>query len=499
MNAKLDEVKKIATEVRDLSHCLALMEWDQQVNMPAAASEGRAAQMSLLSRMAHELSVSDRLGGLLDDLKPLYAQLPPDSDDYCLLRRIYRDYEQEKKIPVEYVSEFSMTVGEAFNTWEQAKANNDFASFKPCLEKIFALRRQYAGFFAPYDHIYDPLLDDFEPGMKTAEVLSVFKVLRDEQIKLLRDLADRPQVDDSILHKHCAKDAQWELCREAVTQIGYDLARGRIDHAEHPFTTDFCRDDVRITTHIYENNLMSAMFSSLHEAGHAIYEQGVACELDRSPLGTGASLALHESQSRLWENLVGRSQEFLTWLYPRIQQKFPQQFGGTGLPDFYRALNKVEPSLIRIEADEATYNLHIMLRMELEIALLEQKISVSDLPEIWREKMREYLGVTPENDSKGVLQDVHWAGGMIGYFPTYALGNLISAQIWEKAAADLPDLNAQLSRGELTPLREWLTANLYRHGSKYYPSELVKMITGKGIDPQPYLNYLNRKYRAIYQ
>lgn len=498
MNDKLNELKKLTTEIYDLRMCNALLEWDQQVNMPAAGSAARAAQMSLLSRSAHELATSDRMGQLLENLKPLYAELPPDSDDYCLLRNIYRDYERERKVPVEYVSEFTQTTGEAFAAWERAKGENDFASFKPLLGKIFDMRRQYAGFFAPYDHIYDPLLDDFEPGMKTADVLAVFKTLRDEQVKLLHDIGARPQVDDSCLNCHCGDEGQWALCREAVKLIGYDLNRGRIDEAEHPFTTNFCRDDVRITTHIYEDNVMSAVFSSLHEGGHAIYEQGVAKELDRTPIGTGASLAIHESQSRLWENLVGRSLEFLGCFYPRIQQQFPRRFGSVPLNDFYRAVNRVEPSLIRVEADEATYNLHIMLRMELEIAMLEQKITVDDLPEIWREKMHEYLGVTPANDTQGVLQDVHWAGGMIGYFPTYALGNLISAQVWEKAAEDLPELNAQMARGDLTPLRKWLTEKLYRHGAKYYPSELVRMITGGGIDPRPYLNYLNRKYRAIY-
>jgi carboxypeptidase Taq len=498
MNDKLNELKRLTTEIYDLRMSVALLEWDQQVNMPPAGGGARAAQMSLLSRQAHELGVSEKLGQLLEDLKPLYGELPPDSDDYALLRNVYRSYEQQQKIPVEYVSEFTQTTGEAFGVWARAKEKNDFASFRPWLEKIFDMRRQYAGFFAPYDHIYDPLLDDFEPGMKTAEVLGVFKVLRDEQVELLRELGNRPQVDDSFLSGHCDTDGQWALCREAVALIGYDLNRGRIDHAEHPFTTNFCRDDVRITTHIYEDNMMSAIFSSLHEGGHAIYEQGVAKELDRTPLGTGASLAIHESQSRLWENLVGRSREFLGCFYPRIQERFPRRFGGVALNDFYRAVNRVEPSLIRVEADEATYNLHVMLRMELEIALLERRITVADLPEIWREKMSEYLGVEPRNDSQGVLQDVHWACGMIGYFPTYALGNLISAQIWEQAAADLPDLAAQIGKGELASLREWLTGKLYRHGAKYYPSELVRMITGGGIDPRPYLNYLNRKYRAVY-
>ncbi len=493
---KLQELKKICAEINDLKTTAAVLEWDQQVNMPHAAGEARAAQMSLLSGKAHETFVSDRMGALLEDLKPLYAELPHDSDDYCLLRQLYRDYEREKKVPLEYVNEFSMTTGIAFGKWEEAKATNDFALFKPYLEKIFDLRRQYAGFFAPYEHIYDPMLGDFEPGTRTAEVISVFKVLRDAQVALIKEITAWPQVDDTLLKQHCPESGQWQLCRDAASLVGFDWNRGRLDSAEHPFTTTFNLSDVRITTHIHENNLMSAIFSTMHEGGHAIYEQGVAMELDRGPLGTGASLAIHESQSRLWENLVGRSQDFLNYFYPVIQRHFPGQFGHIPLNNFYRAVNKVEPSLIRIEADEATYNLHIMLRMELEIAVLEEKVAVSDLPEAWREKMREYLGVVPQTDTEGVLQDVHWACGMIGYFPTYALGNVISAQIWEKAMVEIPDLAAQVGRGNLVPLREWLTGMIYRHGAKFYPSELVKMVTGGGLDPQPYLRYLKNKFQA---
>lgn len=493
---KLQELKKICAEIYYLKTTAAVLEWDQQVNMPRAGSEGRAAQMSLLSGKAHEIFVSDRVGALLEDLKPFYAGLSHDSDDYCLLRQLYRDYEREKKIPLEYVNEFSMTTGIAFGKWEEAKNTDNFALFKPYLEKIFNLRRQYAGFFAPCEHIYDPLLNDFEPGTRTVEVLSVFKVLRDAQVALIREITSRHLPDDTILKQYCPENGQWKLCRNVASLIGFDWNRGRLDSAEHPFTTTFNLNDVRITTHIYEKNLMSAIFSTMHEGGHAIYEQGVDRALDYSPLGTGASLAIHESQSRLWENLVGRSKDFLNYFYPEIQRQFPGQFGNIKLNDFYRAVNKVEPSLIRIEADEATYNLHVMLRMELEIAVLEEKITVSDLPAAWREKIHEYLGVVPQSDAEGVLQDVHWAGGMIGYFPTYTLGNIISAQIWEKAMEELPGLGKQISQGNLISLREWLTEKLYRHGAKFYPAELIKMVTGNNLDPQPYLRYLQNKYQV---
>jgi carboxypeptidase Taq len=296
------------------------------------------------------------------------------------------------------------------------------------------------------------------------------------------------------LNGHFDPKAQWQLARESASMLGFDWERGRLDKSSHPFTTTFNLTDVRITTNVCEKNILSSLYSTMHECGHALYEQGIVQELDRTPLGTGASLAIHESQSRLWENIVGRSLDFLTAFYPQIQAKFPKQFQHVALNDFYRAVNQVRPSLIRTESDEMTYNLHIMLRLELEIEVLEKRTAVADLPEAWRNKMNDYLGVIPKNDAEGVLQDVHWAGGAIGYFPTYALGNVISAQIWETALNELPNLQKQIRSGNLAELRNWLREKLHRHGGKFYPSELVKNITGNAIDPKPYLNYLKQKY-----
>lgn len=494
MNLKLKKLKKLCGEIHDLNTANAVLEWDQQVNMPAAGSAGRAMQMSLLSSLAHEKETSAEYGELLEELKSFRNELSPESDDFCLLRILQRDYERARRIPAEYIEEFSRETGTAFNIWEQARKAKDFKIFQPSLERIFNLRRQYAEFFAPYEHIYDPLLEDFEPGIKTAEVIKIFEILRREQIILLDKTLASQQPDSKILNGHFDPKAQWQLARESASMLGFDWERGRLDKSSHPFTTTFNLNDVRITTNVCEKNILSSLYSTMHECGHALYEQGIAQELDRTPLGTGASLAIHESQSRLWENIVGRSLDFLTAFYPQIQAKFPKQFQHVALNDFYRAVNQVRPSLIRTESDEMTYNLHIMLRLELEIEVLEKRTDVADLPEAWRNKMNDYLGVIPKNDAEGVLQDVHWAGGAIGYFPTYALGNVISAQIWETALNELPNLQKQIRSGNLAELRNWLREKLHRHGGKFYPSELVKNITGNAIDPKPYLNYLKQKY-----
>jgi carboxypeptidase Taq len=317
-------------------------------------------------------------------------------------------------------------------------------------------------------------------------------------VELIQAIADRPQVDDSFLHLDYDEQKQWDFGIEVITKFGYDWTRGRQDRSTHPFTTDFSVNDVRITTRIDRNNLTSGLFSTLHECGHALYGQGINPEFERTPLMDGASYAVHESQSRTYENLVGRSLPFWEHFYPRLQEYFPAQLGSVDLDTFYQGINKVEPSLIRVEADEATYNLHIMLRLEIEIALMEGTLAVEDLPEVWNSKMQEYLGVTPPNDAKGVLQDVHWSSGYIGYFSTYALGNLISAQLWERLSADVRDISKQIRQGEFGELLAWMRAKIHAHGKKYEPQELVTRVTGTGIDPAPYRRYLRDKYSEIY-
>jgi carboxypeptidase Taq len=399
---------------------------------------------------------------------------------------------------MKWVGEFARVTTIAQGVWQEAKHKNDFKLFQPHLEKIVELRKAYAEFFKPYDHVYDPLLDDFEPGLKTKEVKEIFGKLRPQQVELLKAIAAKPEIDDSFLHIPYEEQGQWDFGVDVVTRFGYDWNRGRQDKSVHPFTTSFGIDDVRITTRFDPERAASALFSTMHEGGHAMYEQGVSASLRRTPLTTGASMAVHESQSRMWENLVGRSKAFWKFFYPRLVAIFPQQLKNVSLDNFYRGINKVEPSLIRVEADEATYNLHVMLRLELEIALLEGTVKVKELPQAWNARMREYLGVVPTTDTLGVLQDVHWSGGMLGYFPTYALGNLVSVQLWEKINQDIPDLEDQIERGKFEALLGWLRKNIHQHGAKFEPQVLVKKVTGSTITPEPYMRYLTKKYTEIY-
>lgn len=498
MQEKLKRLKEILGVVADLNGAAALLGWDQQTNMPPGGVVNRGNQLSTLSSLSHSKFVSDEMGELLEELKPYGETLDPENDDACLIEVTDREYQKSVKVPSEYVAEWSKITTIAHGAWEEARANDDFSHFQPHLEKIVEMRRQYADFFQPYEHVYDPLLDDFEPGMTTAEVQEIFTSLRPKQVELIQAISEKPQVDDSFLHLNYDEKGQWEFGEAAITKYGYDWNRGRQDKAAHPFTTHFGLGDVRITTRVDENFLNTALFGTLHEAGHAIYEQGVAQELDRTPLGSGASLAVHESQSRMYENLLGRSYDFWVHFYPTLQEKFTTQLGNVDLDTFYKGINKVEPSLIRVESDEATYNLHIMLRLELEIALMEGELAVSDLPEAWNARMRDYLGVTPPNDADGVLQDVHWSAGILGYFPTYALGNLISNQLWEKINQDIPGLSGQIQAGNFGELLAWLRENVHRHGAKYKPQYLVKKIVGTTISPEPYLKYLNEKFGAIY-
>ncbi len=499
MQEKLEKLKSILAEVSDLYSATALLDWDQQTYMPPGGIFARGNQIGTLSGLAHSKFISQEVGVLLEDLKPYTDSLDPDSDDYCLVEVTSRDYGKQIKVPSDFVAEFSRITVVAHGAWEEAKKKDDFSHFQPHLEKIVELRRQYAEFFAPYEHVYDPLLDDFEPGMKTAEVQEIFSELRPKQVELIKAISEKPEVDDSFLHQFFEDQKQWDFGEQAITKYGYDWDRGRQDKAAHPFTTNFGVGDVRITTRVDPNFLNTALFSTLHEAGHAIYEQGVSPDLERTPLGGGASLAIHESQSRMYENLLGRSYDFWVYFYPRLQEIFSTQLGNVDLDTFYKGINKVEPSLIRVEADEATYNLHIMLRLELEIALMEGKLMVADLPAAWNERMEDYLGVIPPNDAEGVLQDVHWASGILGYFPTYALGNLVSNQLWEKIDLDIPGLSSQIRRGEFSELLAWLQENIHRHGSKYKPQDLVNRIVGSRIAPEPYLKYLNEKFGSIYQ
>ncbi|HJR81760.1 MAG TPA: carboxypeptidase M32 [Anaerolineales bacterium] len=496
MSEKLDQLKERLGEVADLDRAASVLSWDQQVNMPPGGNEARGRQLATLSKIAQEKFITDEVGRLIDDLKRELNGA--DSDEAALIRVASRNYDKAKRVPPEFIAEQAMVNSRAFEAWVEAKSKSEFSIFQPHLEKVLELVHKYISFFPPAEHRYDTLLDNYEPGMKTAEVKAIFEGLRSEQVELIRAITSRKQVKSDFLHKNYNEKKLMDFGVDVITKFGYDWSRGRQDKAPHPFAETFSVDDVRITTRFEEDAPLEIVFSTMHEAGHAMYEQGINRAYERTPLAGGTSLAVHESQSRMWENLVGRSLPFWEHFYPAFKKTFPKQLEGVSLKSFYKAINKVEPSLIRVNADEATYNLHIMLRLELEIGMVEGKIAVKDLPEIWNTKMQEYLGVTPPDDAKGVLQDIHWSAGYIGYFSTYALGNLISAQLWEKINEDISNLDDQIRKGDFSQLLGWLRTNIHRHGQKYEPQTLVEKVTGSKITHEPYIRYLTKKYSEIY-
>jgi carboxypeptidase Taq len=499
MEEKFGKFKDLMAEVADLNHAAALMGWDQQVNMPPGGADGRGHAMATVSTLAHQKATAPELGRLIEELKPWAETLDPDSYDRRMIQVAARDYEKQARVPAEFVAEAAQVQTVAFQTWQEARAKDDFSIFQPALEKVVELTQRYVTFFPPADHPYDVLLDDYEPGMKTAEVKGIFDALRPKQVELIKAIAARPQVDDSFLHQAFPEKEQWDFGVEVITRFGYDWKRGRQDKAPHPFTQGLGVDDVRITTRVDPKFFNTMFFGTLHEAGHAIYGQGIHHSLNRTPLAGGASLAIHESQSRFWENIIGRSRPMWEYFFPLAQKYFPAQLDNVTLDQFYKGINKVQPSLIRVEADEATYNLHIMLRLELEIAMVEGAVAIKDLPTLWNTKMQEYLGVVPPNNAKGVLQDIHWSNGFLGYFSTYALGNLISAQLWERylTAVDA-EVEDQIRQGDFSALFSWLHIKIHQYGRANEPQELVERVTKAKISPEPYLRYLTKKYSDIY-
>ncbi len=498
MQQKLETLQAKLKEVKHLRDIESLLGWDQQVFMPPGGAEARAEQMATLSRITHEMFVADEIGALLEDLAQ--AQFPYDSDEASLVRVVRRDYDKARQLPPSLVAELSRTFALAQQIWAVAKHEQDFSRFQSILSKIVDLNIQVAETLGYEECLYDALLDQFEPGMKTAEVNRVFETLKAELVPLVQAITEQgAPVDDSVLKPEFDEAAQWDFGLLPLQAIGFDFERGRQDKSLHPFTISFSINDVRITTRVFKHQFPSALFSTLHEGGHALYEQNSDPSLEGTLLAGGASMGVHESQSRLWENVLGRSREFWEFYYPRLQEFFPAQLGSVPLDAFYRAINKVKPSFIRVEADEVTYNLHIFLRFELEQDLLERRLQVADLPDAWNDKMQSYLGLTPPHAGLGVLQDIHWSGGSMGYFPTYTLGNVMSLQFYRQTLQDMPDLPQQFSRGEFGNLLAWFKDKIHRHGRKYTANELLRRVTGAtGLDAQPYLEYIKRKYSAIY-
>jgi carboxypeptidase Taq len=491
VKAALTELKERVSEIHDLDRASSLLGWDQQVKMPPGGAGVRAEQLATLDRLAHEALTSDEIGRLLDRLAPLEDSLEYDSDEASLIRLVRRDWEKARRVPAELRGEMSRAASLAMPVWVKARQDSDYSQFLPALRNNFELRRRYVDCFDDYDEPYDVLLDDFEPGMKTAEVRAVFERLKQEQVPLVAQV--RQDGDRPLRGVTFPIERQKEFELKVIERFGFDPTEWRLDTAVHPFASSIATTDIRLTTRYFEDN-MDGLFGTMHETGHGLYEHGVSRELERTPLAHGASLGFHESQSRMWENMVGRSLPFWRYFFPQLQESFPDALGSATLDDWYRSVNWVEPSLIRVEADEATYNLHIILRFELEQELLAGSIDLEELPAIWNQRMTDYLGVEPPNDALGVLQDMHWAVGAIGYFSTYALGNVISGQLWELVTTEIPDLQDQFEQGEFGALAAWLEQTLWRHGRKYTPRELIERITGGGLDSEPYLRYLRGKY-----
>ena len=495
MEQKLTQLKTILAEVQDLRLASAVLEWDQQTYMPHGGAEARGNQMGTLGKIAHEKFTDEKVGKLLDELKDAF---PADSDEAALVKVTRRDYDKSTRVPSSFVAEQAQVTSAAHEAWVEARQKSDFSIFESHLAKVLDLTHRYIDFFPKADHPYDTLLDDFEPGMKTAEVQSIFAELRQKQVKLLRAIAAKKQVDDSFLHLKYTEAKQRAFGEKVITTFGVDWNNFRQDKSAHPFCTSFSSKDVRITTRFSPDFLNPALFGTMHETGHAFYDGGINPAYERTPLANGASLGVHESQSRMWENLVGRSLPFWEHFYPLLQKTFPTQLGNVSLRKFYKAINKVAPSLIRVEADEVTYGLHIMLRFEIENALVERRLKVADVPAAWNAKMKEYLGIIPPDDAAGCLQDVHWSYGDLGYFATYSLGSMFAAQLYEKAVRDLPMLPDQIARGEYAGLLGWLRKNVHTHGRKFTLDELARRATGEPFQARAYVAYLKNKFGEIY-
>jgi len=495
----LDALKARLLEVDDLNGAASLLRWDQTTYMPPEGAPARGRQLATLSRLAHERFVEAETGRLLDAAEKETSGLPFESDEASLVRVTRRNWEQAVKLPAALVAEFHEHTATSYQAWTEARPQNDFEAVRPLLERTLRLSRRMAECFPGYEHIADPLIDFSDYGMKAATVKQLFGDLRAKLVPIVRAITSRPPADDSCIRQHAPEADQLGFGLEVIRRFGFDFARGRQDKTHHPFMTKFSLGDVRITTRVREDEVTDALFSTLHECGHALYELGIDRAYEGTPLANGTSSGVHESQSRLWENLVGRSRGFWEHFYPRLQQAFPRQLQGAPLDVFYRAVNRVERSLIRTDADEVTYNLHVMLRFDLELDLLEGHVQVKDLARVWRERFEADFGVPVPDDRRGVLQDVHWYAGAIGgAFQGYTLGNILSAQFFARAVKAHPGIPDDIRRGEFGALHAWLRENIYRHGAKFTAAELVQRVTGGPLSIQPYLDYLWRKYQPLY-
>lgn len=535
MSKAFEKLQQIDKEIVLLEHTSALLQWDQETGMPAMAIEERSDQIALMQGLAHDRMTGAEVGELLGQARgeagvenleleageagsgsdggevgeeageeaggAEIAALPPEEDSRffssAFLRVFGRHYERQVKIPRRLVTELAQTTSRAQAAWIDARRADDFSLFQPHLEKIVALTLEKAEALGYPEQPYDALLDEFEPGMRTSQVEEVFAKLKDELTPLVKRITETQRVDDSFRNRGFPPAGQREFSLELLREMGYDFDRGRLDESAHPFTTSLGGNDVRVTTRFHEDDLFSAIFGTIHEGGHGLYELGIDPAYHGSSLGEGTSLGIHESQSRTWENLIGRSLPFWRHRFPELKRIFPDQLKDIDAETFGRAVNRVQPSLIRIEADEVTYSLHVILRFELELALVNRTLEVKDLPEAWNDLMEQLLGIRPPSDADGVLQDVHWSMGAVGYFPTYALGNLFGAQFFNRMKQDIPDVDKRIGEGDLLSIRRWQQEHLHRHGAVYTAPELVRRVTGEALNPRYFIDYLERKFSRL--
>jgi len=496
-------ILKELLEASHLEGVEALLGWDQETYMPEGAGAARADQIAYVSMLKHDKLVGETLKNALDaliDLDSGELRIMTLSDrETRQLKEIWRDYRQEATLPSQFVTELAKHASVSQQAWVKARKDNDFTAFQPYLTRMVELQKEKAGYLDVGSTPYDSLLDQFEPEMTSEKVAALFSEIRTRLVPLIQNINEvKHRVNASVLSKEYDVDKQWDFGIAMLEAIGFDNHVGRQDRSAHPFTASTHPTDVRTTTRLRENDLKSALLSTLHEGGHALYEQGLPAEEYGNPLGQSISLGIHESQSRTWENLVGLSPSFWRYAYPKLQAKFPDQLRNTDREMFYAAMNRVRPSLIRVEADEATYNLHIMLRFEIEKMIINDDFPVAELPQLWNEKMEEYLGIRPSTDTEGVLQDVHWSFGAFGYFPTYTLGNLYSIQFYNQAQEDIPGLDESCARGDFSGLLEWLRIHIHSIGRGRKAEELVQELTGQPLSAQPFMDYLETKYKQLY-
>lgn len=502
MNKKriITQLKEKLLELCHISSTLAILDWDQRVYMPPKGSALRAESIANLAGILHEKFISREFADLLKKAKVLMDAEKLNDDEVCVVKEIWREFERQMKLPTKFVKELTQICSEAHNIWIRARERSNFRLFLPYLKKIVELKRKEAELVGFKKSPYDALLDTYEPYTTSEEISIILDDLKDFLIPFIRKIAkSKVKINSNILKGNFSVEKQDQFNQNVAKKIGFDFEGGRMDVSAHPFASGFHPNDVRITTRFKKDDLLHSLFGVIHETGHALYEQGLLAENFGTPLGESISLGIHESQSRMWENIVGRSKFFWKYFYPKLKKEFPKPFSKLKLEDFYRAINFVQPSLIRTEADEVTYNLHVILRFEIEKELIEGSIEVEDLPKIWNDKMKEYLGVKVPDDAQGVLQDVHWSGGGIGYFPTYTLGNLYSAQFYQAAKKEIINLEKEISAGQFSHLREWLRKKIHMHGKIYTADDLVKEVTGEGLNSKYFIDYLKEKYGEIYK